>query len=363
MPAPTIAVVGGGILGCLIAREISTRRPAAAVILLDRDAVGSGASRRSAGLHIPYGATERVRRMAAYSQEYYENLKQTRPALPLLPLGMTIVAAESSALRLEQGYLEGSLTRVGRVPGGTVTIPPGAGAWNVEGCQHADVGGLAEALARELRPGVSVREGVRVTGIEPTHDGVTVYLGTGGNLTVDQVVLAPGPWLGDPAWSKLVAPLGVRVKKVVALHIEQIPDEHDQVAFFPDEDAFLLPLVQRGHWLMSHTCQEWDVDPDTLHEGVSAADLDQAHECLRRYAPSLVGHCISGRVFCDAYSPHREPVVQTLDPAGRIVFAGAANGSGYRLAPAVAAQAADLLDLPARPGAAGDHQRVRGLSQ
>jgi glycine/D-amino acid oxidase-like deaminating enzyme len=51
----------------------------------------------------------------------------------------------------------------------------------------------------------------------------------------------------------------------------------------------------------------------------------------------------SGRVFCDAYSADREPLVRALDEEGRLVFAGAANGSGYRLAPAIAAEAAHLL--------------------
>jgi hypothetical protein len=35
--------------------------------------------------------------------------------------------------------------------------------------------------------------------------------------------------------------------------------------------------------------------------------------------------------------------VSTVDGSRRVVFAGAANGSGYRLAPAMAAQAVDLL--------------------
>jgi glycine/D-amino acid oxidase-like deaminating enzyme len=51
-------------------------------------------------------------------------------------------------------------------------------------------------------------------------------------------------------------------------------------------------------------------------------------------------------VFCDAYTPDRTPLVSALDSAGRVVFAGGANGSGYRLAPAIAAETVDLLDLP-----------------
>jgi glycine/D-amino acid oxidase-like deaminating enzyme len=321
--APTIAVVGGGILGCLIAREISARSPEATVLLVERDAVGSGASRRSAGLSIPSGRTERIRQMAAFSGDYYARLAQSRPELPIYPVAMTVSAHKS-----------------------------GAGEQNVEGCHYADVDALVRALIRDLRPRVRVREGVQVTGIESDSGGVDLDLGTGERLRADHAVLAPGPWIHAPAWRHHVEPLGLRVKKVAALHAEQRPAEGDRVRYFADDDAFLLPLAHRGHWLFSFTCQEWDVDPDALHEGLSRSVLHEARTLLRRHAPALAEHAMSGRVFCDAYSPDREPRVQALDAAGRIVFAGAACGSGYRLAPAIAAQAVGLLPLlpvPSQP--------------
>ena len=218
----------------------------------------------------------------------------------------------------------------------------------MEGCQYADAYALTQALGRDLRAQVVIREGVRITGIEATDDGVVLRLGTGGVLHADQAVLAPGPWLDAPAWKTLVAPFGVKVKKIVALHIEQTPAEDDHAVVFPDEDAFLLPLPRRGHWLFSYTCREWDVDPDAPAAGLSTENLAEARRCLRRYAPALLKRCSSGRVFCDAYSSDREPLVRSLDDAGRIVFAGAANGSGYRLAPAIASEAADLLHLSSK---------------
>jgi hypothetical protein len=62
-----------------------------------------------------------------------------------------------------------------------------------------------------------------------------------------------------------------------------------------------------------------------------------------------------GRVFCDAFSRTGEPVV--LDRAGRVVFAGAANGSGYRLAPR--SQPRPPPCSISTRGAVGDHFRVR----
>ncbi|MDT5043238.1 MAG: hypothetical protein QOE51_4223 [Actinoplanes sp.] len=342
-----VAVIGAGIVGCLAARTISACAPEFSVVVLDRDAVGSGASRRSAGLHLPRGATARVRRMARSSQYYYERLAEAVPALPIHPVRMSVLASTASAPRLRETYLDSArLTPAADVPGGDVQVPDGMACWSGGGSQYADVGALTEALARELRRHVDIREGVAVAAVDAADDHVVLRLSTGEALTARRVVLAPGPWHAGPAWRDLVAPLGARVKRVVALHIERPPTADDPVVVFDDEDAFLLPLADRGHWLYSYTCTDWDVDPDAPAYGLSPADVERARECLSRYAPKLLDQCTSGRVFCDAYSRTGEPQVQALGDAGRVVFAGAANGSGYRLAPAIASQAADLLHLP-----------------
>ena len=363
-----IAVVGGGIVGGAVAHEICARDAGAAVTLLDRDELGSGASGRSAGLHVPAGRSGRVREMAGYSEGRYARLAKEYPLLPVHPVDMAVVAAEANAARLTQWALPGRLVPanardVAGAPdgpaGGLVRMPADCGLWSLEGCHYADVAAVARILARELSPRVTVRENVRVDGIETGGAGAVVLrLGTGETLAVDRVVLAPGPWLADPAWAGLLAPLGVRVKKVVALHVERRPARYDPAVYFPDDDAFLLPLAHRNHWLFSYTCPEWDVDPDDLHAGLSADDVEQATAVLRRYVPdsaaapgddASASPAVSGRIFCDAYSPDGEPLVRALDGAGRIVFAGAANGSGYRLAPALAAAAADLLHIPSEP--------------
>jgi glycine/D-amino acid oxidase-like deaminating enzyme len=253
-----------------------------------------------------------------------------------------------------QAYLPSAgMTRDDRLPAG-IQPPAGVSAWRGSGCMYADVPAVALALARELRTGstpgssrgsrVRFREATQVTGLEPAGHQVTLTLGTGETLTAGRVVLAPGPWLAAPAWRDLVAPLGVRVKKIVAMHVEQPVRDGDDCVVFADEDAFLLPLRYRGHWLFSYTCTEWDVDPDGLRTGLTSRDIDEATGTLQRYAPGLAARLYAGgRVFCDAYSGTGEPLVRALDDDGRLVYAGAANGSGYRLAPAIAAQAADLL--------------------
>jgi glycine/D-amino acid oxidase-like deaminating enzyme len=188
------------------------------------------------------------------------------------------------------------------------------------------------------------REGIAVEEISREKETkVALLLSTGEKLQVDRVVVAPGPWLGARAWRSLLGPLGVRTKKVVAFHIDIPPRPSDSIALFLQEDAFLLPLKHRGHWLFSYTCQEWNVDPDTVTTGISESNSSEAREILLRYAPKLADLCKSGRVFCDAYSITGEPLVRALDDEARVIFAGAANGSGYRLAPAIASEVVALL--------------------
>jgi glycine/D-amino acid oxidase-like deaminating enzyme len=351
---PGVAVVGAGIIGCLVARELGVRNPGTPVTLLDRDAVGAGASRRSAGLHLPRGASARTQRMSGYSHAYYADLAREHPEMPIYPAGATVVASPGL---IGQYLPQAAPARVGALAAADVSVPPGLGIWRIAGSHYCDVFRLTQALALQLRPRVEVLEGVTVTGLLPSEDSVTVRCGTGVQLTVGGVVLSPGPWLAAPAWRDLLAPLGMRVKRIVALHIARQPTPADEVMLFDSDDAFLLPVVHRGHWLFSYSCREWDVDPDTPVAGLTAAHLSAARDCLRRYSPELADACRGGQLFCDAYSLDGEPVVRALDQAGRIVFAGAAGGSGYRLGPAIAAEAVDLL-VHRSEGVTGDRKYV-----
>ncbi|MEW2624645.1 FAD-dependent oxidoreductase [Streptomyces sp. NPDC048106] len=337
-----VVIVGAGIIGCLTARALTAAFPGATVAVIDRDQVASGASRRSAGLHFPRGSSARVRRMADLSERYYRELREELPELPIHDVATTVVAARSNVGRLAEHYLpDAGLEPVRRMPAGPadlVRLPPGSAAWSVRGGQYADVHGVAQILAARLRPGVRFFEGTRVVAVDPGADRVRLRLSTGEELAARKVVLAPGPWIEDPAWREWTAPLGLRVKKVVALHIERRPRPGDGVLVFEDEDAFLLPLHHRGHWLFSYTCEQWDVSPEGTHSHLSPVEIAEGRAVLERFAPGLARHCGTGRVFCDAYSAERAPVVRPLDEHRRVIFAGAANGSGYRLAPAIAAE-------------------------
>jgi glycine/D-amino acid oxidase-like deaminating enzyme len=343
-----IAIVGGGIVGAVVAREAAAAWPAADIAVLERGLIGQGASGRSAGVHFPRGATEQVRSMTRHSHDYWQNAAAELD-LPLRQINAIVVAPASSTRAIQTAYLDLGEQAAAADPARGWTAPSGALAWALHGCHYADVGAVAQRILTSLRGRVTIWEGSEVVAIGPGEDQCLV-LGHGAELRARRVVLCPGPWIAHPAWVGLVAPLGVRVKKIAAAHIEAVPDPNDPLVIFHDEDAFLLPFHHRGHLLFSYTCQTWDVDPDTVGPGLNQADLDDARAVLERYSPGLASRCRSGRAFCDAYSRQREPIITELRPG--LVFAGAASGSGYRLAPAIASRALTYLDPSGTPSSA-----------
>ncbi|QSB06877.1 NAD(P)/FAD-dependent oxidoreductase [Natronoglycomyces albus] len=338
-----VAIVGGGVIGANVALEVTDRNPRLSVAVLERNLVGTGASTHSAGVHFPRGATPWVRDLTLRSHQQWHRLRG-RFQLPITSVEAFVVADTESRDSVEQAYISQSALQATERPANQEwKAPAGRCVWRAQGCHYADVAGVTRRLFSHLRSQVTIWEGTDVVGIDAEESGVTVTLGQGTLLRAGTVVIAPGPWATLPVWAEPLRDLGVRVKKVAAVHIESVPHRSAPLTIFHDEDAFLVPLHRRGHWLFSYTCDEWDVDAMTMTGQLDARTLASAREVLAQYSPDLAQRCKSGRVFCDAYSPSREPVVAEVAPG--VIFAGAANGAGYRLAPAIAQEAAQLVDL------------------
>lgn len=343
MTARRLVIVGGGILGCVIASRLVQGDHGWQVTIIDRALVGSGASMYSAGVHFPVGRSGRVRQLSTISAAYYGALHARHPELPIHSFDMWVAAPAMHADEVASrcvGLQTPSVDERLPVP---QDVAPGHVLWRLPSCHVCDVQRIAQWHARDLRNRTTVLEGACVMKIAEMAGGVRVFLSTGQAIDADDVVVAPGPWVNEGPFRELTAELGIRTKKVVAMHIQR-PLDHGAALYFPVEDAFLAPVPHRGHWLFSYTCPQWDVSPsDSLRASVEAREIDEAHSVVSRVVPGLAPFIAAGRVFCDAYSPDREPIVRRIGRHQQIVFAGAANGAGYRLAPGVALEVVDLL--------------------
>ena len=337
-----LVVVGAGIVGALAAAQAVRRHPDWRILLVDRALIGGGATRYSAALCIPFGRDGEHRRMERESDRFYRDLRAELPGLPIRDLPCFVVAREGSLEEVRTRCTAGDLREV---PAETlVSTFPGLALAADERLLGGLTGSYAlpEPVTLALALRTTVWEGVEITGLRPEGDGVELATADGRAIAARRVILAPGPWaLREPA-GDLARSAGVRVKKVVALHLDLCPGADDPVLYFFDADAFLLPVVERRHWLFSYTCQVWDYAPEGSHR-ITEEDRENGLAILARYCPELAARCTGGRVFCDSYGPEWVPVVTAAAAAPQIVLATAGSGAGYRLGPAIARQALDKV--------------------
>ncbi|HEY6806421.1 MAG TPA: FAD-binding oxidoreductase [Pyrinomonadaceae bacterium] len=352
MPEFDLAVIGAGILGAVSAYLACQQQPEWRVLLLDRSLVGDGATQYSAGLDIPYGRNARQKHYSTISTGIYRDLKASIPELPIYQIPLFSVVAKDKEKGLCSGFTTEGIRPATKpelaqlhksYPG--LAIPEDQIV--LTGCMahYAFPVQVAQLLVRRLKETGRAEcwEGVEIDGVQPTGEGFKLATNDGRNISARRVLVATGPWLLDGPASEFARNAGVRIKKVAALHINRPPAPQDPVIIFFDEDAFLLPVVQRREWIFSFTSEEWDCVPEVSRLRISKADRELALKILDRYCPSFVHDCHGGRVFCDAYTPDRIPLVAQVADVPNFVVAGACSGSGYRLAPGIGVEALSKL--------------------
>jgi glycine/D-amino acid oxidase-like deaminating enzyme len=347
-----LVVIGGGIVGTWTAYSATRAFPAWRVVLLERSMIGGGTTAFSLGLSVAMARNDRQRALAIDSVRAYETLARRTGQLPGRTIPLMFVVSRSGLPGLQSRLYDGAGAVCGareeaafrtRFP--DLRIGPDEilvdGAPARRGDPREGALRLARLVARHPRG--EVWEGATVTTMEHEGSRVRVRIADGRHLTAAGVVVSTGPLLLEGPWAAAARNLRIRVKKIVALHLQQTPQPDDPVIFFPEVDAFLLPAPEREQWLFSYTSGVWDCDPDPLAGVVTEHDRATGLSMLHDRWPSLAATCCGGRASCDGYAADWTPVIQSIDPAGRIVVAGACSGSGARLAPAIGAAAAQLV--------------------
>jgi D-hydroxyproline dehydrogenase subunit beta len=344
-----LAIVGGGIVGAWALYLACQRHGDWRIVLIDRFKVGDGATAHSAGVLLATGRSERERRLAGTSAGLYQKLQaafgfQTTKAevfwVADAAFGAEIrAAAIGFAIEDVDGAsadLDDRLAAPLRMGSAQIVLRGGMAV------SH-DPGQIASLLVySSLRvPNVSCIEGAEVKRVQSVASGCELLL-DGRTLTAARTLVAVGPWItGDPVGA-VARERGIRIKKVVALHVDRPPPANAAAVFFPQSDAYLMPLPARNQWLFSFRSEEWDCEPRKHELEISERDREIAKAVLDRYLPGLSDDCVGGRVFCDAYTPGGETLV-AFDHGCRSVVAGAGGGAGFRLAPGIADEALQMI--------------------
>ncbi|MFC3979194.1 NAD(P)/FAD-dependent oxidoreductase [Streptosporangium jomthongense] len=351
-----LAIIGSGIIGAMIGHLAAEGNPGLRVLTMDDG--NTGATHLSAGLDVPTGHTAGQRALAARGSAVYARLRAELPALPIRPVDTYWVIDKANLHRLRESMAGPRLTEADAERRDWLAgVLPGLRTADrlllrSDGGAHADVGRLAGRLLDEQRrrPGSEVRGGSPVTGVRPRDGRYELTHGDEVYAVAGRVAVATGaraPWgpFGDVARAR-----GLRVKKVAALHLGVRPPDDAPVLVFDDHDAFLLPVHEEGYWLLSFTSRHWDLSPGDGPPDLSPEDRATAAGVLDAYVPALAAEVCGGRAFYDGYTPDRMPLVEPVDGWPGVVLALGGNGSGYRLAPAIAERALELLSLDTRKG-------------
>jgi len=200
-----VIIIGAGVIGCSTAYHLA-RLGLSDVLVLEREAVGSGSSSKSASmLSLQFGEDELLARMALYAYGRYMDFEsELGSPIDFKPTGWLSVADEAGAPKLREhaarltslGIETGLLAAddVRRIypeldfPGLAIgTFGPQDGPFDA----HMILWGYLKA-ARRL--GVRLAEGSPVTGLELRNGRVHGVELADGSISAGCVVIAAGPW-------------------------------------------------------------------------------------------------------------------------------------------------------------------------
>ena len=208
MSIPTqsrVVIIGGGIIGCSVAYHL-TKLGWRDVLLLEQGRLSSGTTWHAAGLVGQLRSQSSMTRLIRYSTELYASLESetglatgwkrcgsvsvARTQERMTQLRRTISAARAQGVEIE----ELSPQEAGEKWPVMRTDDLVGGVW-LPGDGKANPSDITQALARGARSGgATVREGIRVTGIETEKGRVKAVQTDQGRVECEVLVICAGQW-------------------------------------------------------------------------------------------------------------------------------------------------------------------------
>jgi sarcosine oxidase subunit beta len=337
-------VVGGGTVGAWCAYFL--RKAGLSVVLIEKGALGQGASSRAAGVVRVQGGTPEAVRLGLWSREFYlgqsaelgtdSGFVQQGYLLPAFTEPEVAAAMQRMAMQQEIGLPVRWLT-AGEVDAINPTMAPGSTLGATYCAQDGYITpprNVAAYTAALVASGVTIAERTRFSGLSP--DGAVVRTARG-DIATGRVVLAGGPQMA------VVGRLaGIAIPAGGVRHTVAVTEEHP--AFAPTPMVFDVPSglywrPEEGGLLFGMS------DPDDPPGENRCVDFDYLALMRSRLAarvPVTAGLGIR-RAWAATidFTPDHLPIIGPAPGYDRVVVA-AAGGAGMMWGPAVARTAADV---------------------
>jgi glycine cleavage system aminomethyltransferase T/glycine/D-amino acid oxidase-like deaminating enzyme len=255
-----VVIIGGGVIGTSVAYHL-TKRGLTDVLLLDQGQLSSGTTWHAAGLVGQLRASESGTRLVQYSTRLYEQLEAetglgtgfrrcggvtvARTNDRLMALRRTAATAEAFGLDCE---LISPARAAELYP--VMEISDLVGALWLPGDGRANPTDLTMALAKGARMrGATIRERIRVTGIDQLNGAVTGVRTSAGDVEAEIVINCAGQWA-----KQVGAMCGVTVPLHSAEHFyvvtDQIDGVHPNLPVLRDPDGYTYIKEEVGGLLV-----------------------------------------------------------------------------------------------------------------
>ena len=305
--AENVVIVGAGIIGCAIARELAVRGVACAVV--DDRPIGGGATQASAGMLAPY-------------VEAHER----GPLLDLAVRSLALYDDWIAAVRAEAG-IDIEYRRIG-------TLETGGSGDDRVVPEHGYVAAaqLTAALARAAENSGAVLHRARVQRIDREAASFRIVT-TAGALDASRVVLAAGAWTNriDGIPTPPMRPVRGQL-----LRLEWTGPPLETIVWGPG--CYVVPRLD-GSILVGATVEDAGFDERTTEAGIQGL-LNAVHELL---PATRSARLIEARAGLRPATPDELPVIGPDPKMPGLIHASGHYRNGVLLAPITAKLIGDLI--------------------
>lgn len=280
-----VLIIGGGVIGLSIARELS-KRGIRRIVVADRGLIGGEASFAAAGMLLPHAETDRpdtfyrfcVESIGLYEAFAAELMDETGVDVELNREGTLYLAFDERAAaeigRRFEWQSKSGIGGVERVSASEIMeLEPAISPSVLEGLffpndWHVENRRLVSALRTyaELN-GISVLENCPLDTITTGAGRVRGAFGPGVNLLADNIVLATGAWTSLITIGGSPFPIAVRPMKGQMICFRSEPGMLRKIAFGPN--AYMVPRAD-GRILAGATVEDVGFSKDVTPEGIES---------------------------------------------------------------------------------------------
>lgn len=339
--AREVVIVGAGVIGCAIARELALRGVACTVF--DPRPVGGGATQASAGMLAPYVEAHEggpLLELGIQSLDLFRSLIPDLRAdhfdVPFQLIGTLEVALTAEqAGRLKRGQMGGWLEPAD-VARAYPQLCPTLGGFTNEEHGYVDPRSLAAALARSgRRHGVELHQ-ARVERIDRAGERFVVYA-EGERIEAATVVLAAGAWLNQID--------GIPTPPIRPVRGQLLRFRWDNAGIGPlasivwGPDCYIVPRFEDGTLIVGATVEEAGFDERNTEAGVRGL-LAAARALMPQLREDAL---LDVRVGLRPAAPDALPVIGRDPALPGLIYASGHYRNGVLLAPVTAKIVADLI--------------------